>query len=151
MYVSQVTEKQIYGLVTTLSRQWRQSAQIAIIHRQTLPGSYYINVVAFDGEGGSQLCNWHFGSAGEQLSGTALVIGRQMQHHHERHSVVGRHVLKEVLSSLQPACRGANAYDWEIKMAGLDILALRAACARVFLGVHHVSPVVVVPILEVTS
>jgi hypothetical protein len=73
----------------------------------------------------------HFGSCSDHLSSAALVIGRQVEHHHERHSVVSGHVFEELLNGLQATCRSAYAYDWKIQVTGLDVLSLRTICARI--------------------
>jgi hypothetical protein len=73
----------------------------------------------------------HFGSCSDNLSSAALVIGRQVEHHYERHSIVSGHLLEELLNGLQATCRSADAYYRKTQVAGLDVLSLRTICARI--------------------
>ncbi|MCY1450897.1 hypothetical protein D9M71_677350 [compost metagenome] len=82
-------------------------------------------MVALDGNRLGHLAHGHGGGFLDDAVGHALVVGRQVQHHHEGHPAIAGHLPEERADRLQPACRGANTHHRKVQVAWAQGRVLR--------------------------
>ncbi len=93
--------------------------QVAVAHREVLVGRDHVDVIGLQRGRLSDLYDRHPGRTLQDLVGDALVLGRQVQDHHEGQPGLLRHVLEERFQRNQSAGRRAQPDDRKRQVAAI--------------------------------
>ena len=81
---------------------------VGVFHRKQVSGRNHVNMVDFDGLILRDLNHRHLRHLAQNRNHVALVIGRQMQNHHESHAAIVGHFAEEGLQRADGARRTAQ-------------------------------------------
>ena len=117
VHVGQVTEEQVDGHMVAASAVGRSDAQVAVVGGKTVGRRNHIDMVAFDRHRLGDLAHRHRRGFLDDPVGHALVVGRQVQHHHKSCTAIAGHLLEEGADGLQPSSRRTDTDHREIQVA----------------------------------
>ncbi|KAF1067959.1 MAG: hypothetical protein GAK45_01524 [Pseudomonas citronellolis] len=122
--VGQGAHENIDGDMPGLARVHLAHPQVTVVHGQLHGRGNQVDVVALDRHRLADLTHPHLGDFLQDVVSTALVVRRQVHHHHKGHAIVVGHVLEQPQQGIQPPCRRSDADHREAQMARLDLAAV---------------------------
>ncbi|PAV71252.1 hypothetical protein WR25_22474 [Diploscapter pachys] len=139
VHIGQVAEEQVDGHMVATAALGRADAQVTVVGRQAIGRRNHIDMIALDRYWFADLAHRHAGHRLDDPVGLALVVRRQVQHHHERHVAVLRGVAEKGADCFQAAGRGADADHGEIQVARAECRIVRRGEGRFAGGLHGIS------------
>ena len=103
-------EENVDGMVQRDRGVVRQD-QLSALDGHELLWRDQVDGVRLDGHAVFRLVDLHLRVLAQDVGHQALVVGREVLHHHEAQSAVGRHTAEKLLQRLQAARGGADADD----------------------------------------
>ena len=125
VHVGQVAEEQVNGHVVATAAIGGGHAQVAVIGREAIGRGDDIHMVTLDRHRLGDLAHGHLRGGLDDPVGYALMIRRQVQHHHERHAAVAWHMPEQRADGLQATRGGTDAHHRKVQVAWAECRVLR--------------------------